>query len=332
VGLDTRLRLALEAGQPALPDTGRIAVLAPREGCDLSALPADRVQVVTTLKTDFDPLAAQGLDCVTAPEGRYAAALVCLPRARELARATVAAAADATDGPVIVDGDKTDGIESMLRALRDHAGAEPAQPLSKAHGKIVALAPGARLDDWRAAAPRVIEGGFVTAPGCFSADGIDPGSKMLADTLPATLGARVVDLGAGWGYLASRALARDGIEQLDLVEADHAALDCARINLPDPRAHLHWADATAWRPDTPADTVIMNPPFHTGRTADPALGRAFIASAAAMLKPAGALWLVANRHLPYETTLAQHFKRVGEAAGDGRFKFLHASHPSRQRR
>ena len=142
----------------------------------------------------------------------------------------------------------------------------------------------------------------------------------------------MIDLGGGWGYLAARALARDGIERLDLVEAELTALDCARQNVTDPRAHLHWADATRWQPDTRADTVITNPPFHMGRAADPGLGRAFIAAAAGMLRPSGALWLVANRHLPYETTLAQHFNRVEEAAGDTRFKILHASHPSRQRR
>jgi 16S rRNA (guanine1207-N2)-methyltransferase len=330
VGLSARLTLALGAGHIALPEIGRIAVFAPRAGADLSALPRDRVQVITTFKPDHDHFTALGFHCATAPSGRYAAALVCVARARALAQAMIATAMAASDGPVIVDGDKTDGIESMLRALR--ARAETGAALSKAHGKLFALAPGADLSDWQPAAPLRIGGGFVTAPGCFSADGIDPGSKALADTLPATLGAHVIDLGGGWGYLASRALVRDGIARLDLVEADHAALDCACVNVTDPRARFHWADATAWRPDTPADTVIMNPPFHTGRTADPALGRAFIAAATAMLKPAGALWLVANRHLPYEAALAQHFKRVQEAAGDARFKIFHASHPSRQRR
>ena len=332
MGLATRLTRTLAGGTVTLPGAGRIAVIGPRAGADLSALPGDRVQVITTLRPDFDHFAAQGFDRATAPSGRYSIAVVCLPRARALAQVQVAQAVACTDGPVIVDGDKTDGVESMLRALRAHPRATPGAPLSKAHGKLFALAPGADLTDWQPGGPLRVEGGFVTAPGCFSADAIDPGSRLLADTLPATLGVHVIDLGAGWGYLASRALARDGIARLDLVEADHAALDCAQVNIADPRAHFHWADATAWRPDTPADTVITNPPFHTGRAADPALGRAFIAAASAMLKPSGALWLVANRHLPYETTLAQQFKRVGEAAGDNRFKILHASHPSRQRR
>lgn len=329
MGLANRLTLALDSGHVVLPEAGRIAVFAPRAGADLSALPRDRVQVITGFAPDFQHFAARGHDCVTSPSGRYGTALVCLPRARALAHALIAQAAGVSDGPVIVDGDKTDGIESALRALR--ARAQTGAALSKAHGKIFAFAPGADLSDWHGRGAQAIEGGFVTAPGVFSADGIDPGSRLLGDSLPASLGAHVIDLGGGWGYLSARALEREGITRLDLVEADHAALDCARRNLGDPRAHLHWADATGWRPGTRADTVIMNPPFHTARAADHGLGRAFIAASAAMLKPSGALWLVANRHLPYETTLGEHFSRVAEAAGDARFKILHASHPSRQR-
>jgi len=332
VGLGTRLTLALESGAIVLPEAGRIAVIGPRAGADLSALPTGRVQVITTLKPDHDHFTAEGLDCATAPSGRYAAALVCVPRARALAQAMIATATAHTDGPVIVDGDKTSGIESMLRALRAHTRATPGAPLSKAHGKIFALAPGADLSDWQPASPRQIEGGFVTAAGSFSADGIDPGSRLLADTLPPKLGGHVIDMGGGWGYLSARALARETITRLDLIEADADALACARRNITDSRARFHWADVTRWHPATAADTAIMNPPFHTGRAADPGLGRAFIAAAAGMLKPAGALWLVANRHLAYEATLALHFKRVEEAAGDTRFKILHASHPSRQRR
>jgi len=332
VGLATRLSLALSRGTIALPEAGRIGVFGPRAGADLSALSPDRAQIITTFKPDFDIFTAQGFDCVAAPEGRYDASLVCLPRAKPHARAVVAGAAAATEGPVIVDGDKTDGIESMLRALRAHPGASPGTPMSKAHGKIFPLAPGADLSDWRAHGPREIAQGFLTAPGSFSADGIDPGSEALADALPADLGAHVIDLGAGWGYLAARAIAHDGIDALDLVEADRAALDCARLNVVDPRALFHWADAARWQPEALADTVISNPPFHTGRAADPDLGRAFIAAAAGMLTPSGALWLVANRHLAYEAALAQHFKRVEEAAGDSRFKIFHASRPSRQRR
>lgn len=325
-----RLSLALEGGL-TLPDAARIAVFAPTPESDLAPLPAERCHVITGDRPAHDHFAALGYACGTEPEGRYGAALVCLPRARDRARMLIAQAADVTDGPVIVDGQKTDGIEAALKACRARTTCHG--PVGKAHGKLFWMNPAPSFDDWRAGPPRAIEEGFVTAPGVFSADGIDPASRALADHLPQALGGHVIDLGAGWGYLAHRALARDRVKRLDLVEADHAALTCARKNVADSRAQFHWADARSWRPDAAADAVLMNPPFHTARKADPALGRAFIAAAAAMLKPTGQLWMVANRHLPYERTLTDLFAEVAELpGGDTRFKLLHARRPVRKTR
>ena len=120
-----------------------------------------------------------------------------------------------------------------------------------------------------------------------------------------------------------------GLKSLHLVEADHTALTCARANVDDPRAQFHWADAVTWRAHEPLDTVVMNPPFHTGRSAEPALGQGFITSAARNLTRNGSLWMVANRHLPYESTLTDAFAHVEEVTGDNRFKVFHASRPRR---
>lgn len=155
---------------------------------------------------------------------------------------------------------------------------------------------------------------------------------MLADHLPEKLGKCVADLGAGWGYLSARLLEREGVRTVHLVEADSEALNCARENIADPRARFHWADATTWQSPDRLDTVVMNPPFHTERRANPALGRAFVVAAARLLAPPGQLWMVANRHLAYEATLAEAFSDVQEIAGDNRFKILRAARPSRARR
>jgi 16S rRNA (guanine1207-N2)-methyltransferase len=76
-----------------------------------------------------------------------------------------------------------------------------------------------------------------------------------------------------------------------------------------------------------ADLVVMNPPFHQGRAAQPALGVAFIQAAAAMLAPSGSLWMVANRHLPYEGALAAAFREVEEVGGTPAFKLFRATGP-----
>ncbi|EKE44475.1 ribosomal RNA small subunit methyltransferase C, putative [Oceaniovalibus guishaninsula JLT2003] len=288
----------------------------------LAGLPGP-VTVVQARQPDHDRLATRGIDVVRAPRGRFATALVVLPRSAAQARDRIARAAASTDGAVIVDGQKTDGVDSMLRALRGRGAVGPV--IAKAHGKIFAVRD-ADVTDWLAPPSRNAEG-FVTPPGSFSADGVDPASALLAAALPEGLSGRVVDAGAGWGYLSARVLARPGVTACHLVEADADALDAARVNVADPRAVFHWADATAFRPPQPADHVVMNPPFHRDRRADPDLGRAFIAAAAPMLAPRGQLWMVANRHLPYEADLGRAFGQVTELAGSASFKLYHAARP-----
>ena len=230
-----------------------------------------------------------------------------------------------TQGPVLVDGQKTDGVDSLLKEIRKRA--VPTAPIAKAHGKAFWLDASHSFDDW-AQGPALTPGGFWTAPGVFSADGVDAGSALLAEALPDKLGRHVADLGAGWGMLSAFVLTRPDVEACHLVENHHLALECAKRNVTDPRAMFHWADATRWT-QTGLDTVVMNPPFHVGRSPDPALGRAFVAAAARLLAPKGQLWMVANRHLPYEDTLQTHFAHVTEIGGDARFKLTHAAKPRR---
>lgn len=319
-----RLTLALETGAQTLPSGGRVAVYGPKLGDDLSALPRDRVVVLSGFKPDRDHFAA-GYSVTPAPP--YAAAIVCLPRSREAARALIARAAAevAPGGWIAVDGQKTDGIDTALKDLRGRV--DLSESLSKAHGKLASFPVGPDLSDW-SARPGLVDG-FQTLPGIFSADGPDPGSAMLAAHLPQKLGGKIADLGAGWGFLAAEILKRADVKRLDLVEAEADALACAKVNVPDPRARFHWADATTWRPETLLDAVVMNPPFHAGRTAEPALGAAFIRAARRMLAPDGSLWLVANRHLPYDAVLAECFLEVRDVAGDSRFRVIQAIKPRR---
>ncbi len=327
-----RIELAQTAGLLPLPPEGRIAVYRPQKGDDLSDLPSDRVTVITGHYPDHAHFAALGLQVFTPdhlPDAPYAAALVCLPRAREQARALIAAASVqvAPGGAVLIDGQKTDGVDSVLKELRSRV--TLSEVIAKAHGKIAAFAAGSgEFTDW-AAQTRALSDGFFTRPGVFSADGPDRGSVMLAQALPAKLGPKVADLGAGWGYLAKAVLAREGVKRLDLVEADYDALDCARQAITDPRAVFHWADATTFRPANLVETVVMNPPFHTGRQPDPALGIAFITAARRMMAPDGVLWLVANRHLPYDAALNTHFLTVEDIGGDNAFRVIRAAKPRR---
>ncbi|MGY3437572.1 MULTISPECIES: class I SAM-dependent methyltransferase [unclassified Marinovum] len=319
-------RLTQALAEAELPADGRIAVFAPTPDTDLSALPRDRVQIISRDAAMHAALAQ--FECTTKADGPLAAAIVITPRAKAEARALIADAVKACpDGMILVDGQKTDGVDSLFKACRSRV--DIIGQMAKAHGRAFWFASAPAFADWHADANEVE--GFRTLPGVFSADGIDPASALLAAEFPVKPGKLVADLGAGWGYLAARALENAAIEELHLVESDAGALDCARHNVTDPRARFHWADVTRWQPKLAFDTVISNPPFHQGRKAVPELGQAFIATARRILRPGGTFVMVANRHLPYEATLAAGFGKVEEIAGDTRFKILKATRPTRSK-
>lgn len=316
-----RLSLAIKAG---LLDPGRGRILAFRPPSEAFPLPLerDRTLVVHGSKPAYDRIASEGWDVAVELSGKFDASIVFLPREKARAHAMVADAARRTGGPIIIDGSKTDGVESVLRDVRRRA--TVSDVISKAHGKVFVFS-GGSFEDWLAK-PATVDG-FKIAPGLFSAEGPDRASVALAEVLPPLRGI-VADLGAGWGYLSARMLESPHLEELHAVESEHDGVACLAKNLDDPRVSLHWADATTWRPRQPLDAVVTNPPFHDGRRADPSIGRAFIAAAGAMLGSRGSLWMVANRHLPYEGALHETFGKVREIEGDSAFKLIHAEVPN----
>ena len=173
-------------------------------------------------------------------------------------------------------------------------------------------------------APRQIaENGLWTQPGVFSWDRLDAGTNALLQVLPEFSGAGA-DFGAGVGLLALNVLASKKVTKLTLVELDRRALDAARRNVGDPRAAFVWRDVRHDVGLKDLDFVVSNPPFHEGGGEDKALGQAFIRSAAQALRKGGALWIVANRHLPYEAILAESFAKVRLVGEGGGYKVFEA--------
>lgn len=314
-----RIELAQGAGlMPALE--GATAVFGQITAERLSFFDKTRLHCVSPSFVTNALLKEAGFSISAELEVPCAHALVLLPRAKAEALHLIAKAVQAApNGWIIVDGQKTDGVESIAKLVKKHVPIEGMY--SKAHGKTLwfKAETADALVKWHAG-PSTQADGFVTAPGVFSADGVDPASRFLADHLPSDLSGAVADLGSGWGYLAARVLPHaPAITALHLVEDNSAGMACALQNVPDPRAVFHWADALSWKNDTGLDAVIMNPPFHTSRAADPELGKAFIQSAARLLKPGGMLFMVANAHLPYAPVLEQCFARVETLASTNRF-------------
>ena len=263
--------------------------------------------------------------------------LILPPRQRDEARALLARALRLTErgGRIVACMSNDEGARSGEADLERIVG--PLTTLTKNKCRVFWSAPldqphdDALVEEWlRLDAVRPIDDGrFVSRPGVFAWDRIDVASQLLAEHLPSDLAGRAADLGAGFGYLSVELLQRCArIAALDLYEAERRALDLARRNLAalESRAAIRycWHDVTAGLTDR-YDVIVCNPPFHTHARADrPDIGRRFIATAAQSLLPGGRLWLVANRHLPYEQALGAGFERVRIVTQQHGFKIVEA--------
>jgi 16S rRNA (guanine1207-N2)-methyltransferase len=230
-------------------------------------------------------------------------------------------------GMLACAGANDDGAASLERHVAKAFGLSGT--LSKFHSRVFWFDKGDKEPPayWRGLAglQPVADSSWLSRPGIFSWDRIDDGSALLAAHLPDDLAGHVADFGCGWGHLARETLARSpGIRHIDLIDAEHLALDAARANIKDQRATFHWLDLATEPAPATYDAIICNPPFHTGRAATPALGQKVIEAAARALKPGGRFYVVANRGLPYEPLLKQHFGSFETLTDNNKFRITRA--------
>ncbi len=204
-------------------------------------------------------------------------------------------------------------------------GLEVAETAKAHHRRCVVIRPDTvqGLDAAIAAGgPQIVPGlDAWSQPGIFAWDRIDPGSALLAEHLPPMKG-EGVDLGCGYGALATVVLRSPEVTKLKLVDLDRRAIQAARRNIEDARAKVWWSDARTLDAAGDKDFVVSNPPFHDGGAEDRRLGQAFIRKAAELLKKGGVSWIVSNRHLPDEAELDAAIKRVLLVSDAGGYKMF----------
>lgn len=331
------LLLPIDEGRIAWP-AGPVLFLRARCGAALQRQPRPGLLCEQTYRPEADALRAAGFTLRSAEPGPFALILLLPPRQRSEARALMARAVTllAPGGRIVAAVSNLDGARASEADLAQLTG--EVETLSKHKCRVFWTSPSVAMpaqqalqQQWLAldAVQRIDDERFLSRPGLFAWDRIDPASQLLAQQLPEDLKGRAADLGAGFGYLSVELLQRcPAITALDLFEAEQRALDLAQQNLlpyaGKVQLGFHWHDVTAGLPRS-YDVIVTNPPFHTRQGADdPDIGRRFIVAAAAALNPGGSLWLVANRHLPYEQVLDASFGRVRVVTQQQGFKIIEA--------
>jgi 16S rRNA G1207 methylase RsmC len=155
-------------------------------------------------------------------------------------------------------------------------------------------------------------------PNVFSREQIDIGGRFMADNLPGLKnGDHIIDLGCGNGLLGVCAiqLAQKTQNDVNVIFADESymAIESAKLNVkqnlaPSPQDSVEYivADCLTGVDDNSADIVLCNPPFHQQNTLTEHIAEQMFVDAHRCLKQNGRLYVVANRHLKYQT----YFKRI----------------------
>jgi 16S rRNA (guanine1207-N2)-methyltransferase len=276
----------------------------------------------------FSPLIPGSAKLEEQPEGSFNSLLVLAPPGTIERRYTTALAlqALAPGGALTILAPKDKGGARIAKELK--AFGCSVMETSRRHYRICTCerpSPLTGIDEALAeGGPRRDEAlGLWTWPGVFSWNRLDPGSVLLEQNLPAFSG-RGADFGCGIGVLARTILASPTVEHLAMLDIDRRAIEMAARNITDPRAGMHWVDVRSGSGLQGLNFAVMNPPFHDGGAEDQSLGQSFIRQGAEALRPGGVLWLVANRHLPYENVLKPLFRRVTPKVEAGGYKIYEA--------
>jgi 16S rRNA (guanine1207-N2)-methyltransferase len=278
--------------------------------------------------TQFSPLIPGSAKLEEQPEGSFGDMLMLAPPGTVERRYTTALAlrALAPGGALTILAPKDKGGSRIAKELKVFGC--PVSETARRHFRICTcerpLLPTGIDEALAEGGPRLDEAlGLWTWPGVFSWNRPDPGSVLLEQNLPAFSG-RGADFGCGIGVLARTILASPTVEHLAMLDIDRRAIEMAVRNVADPRVEMRWVDVRSGSGLQGLNFVVMNPPFHDGGAEDQSLGQSFIRRAAEALRPGGVLWLVANRHLPYENVLKPLFRRVTPKVEAGGYKIYEA--------
>lgn len=165
-------------------------------------------------------------------------------------------------------------------------------------------------------------------PNVFSRQKLDPGARFMLAHLPQQQTGYALDLGCGNGVLGIRLAQLNPDLQIDFVDESAMAVASTQqnvtTNLPEAqRYHFVQSDCLQqWReqfPEKQLNLIINNPPFHQGNTITEHIAEQMFRESHKALARGGELWIVANRHLPYNKILKRIFGGMQIVATDRKF-------------
>jgi len=158
--------------------------------------------------------------------------------------------------------------------------------------------------------------------GVFAGGDLDLGTRALLeafDQLPEYQ--RAIDLGCGTGILAALVKRRrpDATVIASDVSADAVSAARATMLANGLDVDVVQEPALGGQPDSSADLVVLNPPFHDGGRISTDLAGPLFEAAARVLRPGGELWTVFNSSLGYRVELGRIVGDTNQVARTSKF-------------
>ncbi|WP_426152156.1 methyltransferase [Pseudomonas sp. DC3000-4b1] len=264
---------------------------------------------------------------VTPPSQDFTAAVLFLPKARELSGYLLQALAARLAGhSLFLVGEKRGGIEGAARQLNSFGRARKLDSARHCQLWQVDIEQAPAAPDLESLAQRFtleVEGAaslnVVSLPGVFSHGRLDRGTRLLLGQLDALPLGHMLDFGCGAGVVGAVLKRRYPQARVTLLDVDAFAVASARLTLDANGldAQVTCGDGIAAAPEG-LSAIVSNPPFHTGVHTDYRASEALLQRAREHLAPGGQVRIVANSFLRYQPLLEAHLRECKVLAeGDG---------------
>ncbi|MBD9484992.1 class I SAM-dependent methyltransferase [Pseudomonas sp. PDM14] len=261
-----------------------------------------------------------------APERAFSAAVLFLPKSRELtAYLLQALAARLGGGLLYLVGEKRAGIERAAKQLAVYG--KPRKLDSARHCQLwqVSIDQAPAVPDLDALAQRyelqLADGPLqvLSLPGVFSHGRLDRGSALLLEHLDGLPGGHLLDFGCGAGVLGAVLKRRYPDSCVSLLDVDAFAAASSRLTLAANglEGEVICADGIAAAPSE-LTAILSNPPFHQGVHTHYQASEDLLRQAREHLNKGGELRLVANSFLTYPPLIEIHLgpcRTLGKADG-----------------
>lgn len=172
---------------------------------------------------------------------------------------------------------------------------------------------------------------LTSTDGVFSAEGLDPATEKLLESLPTLNQKTIFDCGTGSGVLSIAAL-HLGAKEVTSIDNSYQAIQLCTINWKN--QSLHFQERWKFRWDTfynspieKYDILISNPPFHLGKRVSRPLIELFLNFAKYSIHTDGACYVVLPKSLSQLPSLEVYFNLIETLETTGSHRVLKLAQP-----